>query len=120
MYVHRCVIDGEGYYKHMVLAEIADDGREAIQYYTLEPGESLVNTKVSGKYVRPRWNGTQWIEGATAEEIAEWEAAHPVPGSEGPTLVDRVADIEDALAEIVFGPGETGDSTVPKSEGGTV
>lgn len=105
MYVHRCVIDGEGYYKHMVLVEIADDGREAIQYYTLEPGESLVDTRLSGEHVHPKWDGNGWIEGATAEEIAAWEAAHPVPEPAGPTLADRMADVEDALATILFGDG---------------
>lgn len=116
MYTHRWVIDAQGYYRFPVLVEIDGSGREAIQYYTLQTGESLVGVRVSSEAVRPKWDGKEWIEGATAEEIEEWRAHHPVPG---PTLADRVADIEDALTEMMFGPGGSEESgSFPKPEGG--
>ena len=32
-----------------------------------------VNTNETNTYYMPKWTGTEWIEGATAEEIEEWQ-----------------------------------------------
>lgn len=81
---------------------------EQIQDYTLGEGESLVlvteeckqpTTKVyvgTPGYIRPRWNGTAWVEGATAEEIAVWEAENPAP-----VFVQRPTPEEDTDALMV-------------------
>lgn len=103
-YRYSCVIDRTGYYKGLVMIQTEGE-EERVQHYVLGPGERLLDASPPGNMARPKWDGSGWIEGATAEEIAKWEAAHPIPGPEGPTLTDRVADIEDALATILFGDG---------------
>lgn len=64
---------------------------EEVQYYTLAEGESLVprtdecrqpTMKVytgAPGYIRPKWDGAGWVEGATDEEITAWELEHPSP-----------------------------------------
>lgn len=92
-YKHSCVIDADGNYKTLVLVllEEGDEGetREAIQYYELLEGESLVDTAppvmrpYAGAvgFVSPKWDADtgEWIEAASEEEIADWEAEHPAP-----------------------------------------
>ena len=92
-YKHSCVIDTDGNYKTLVLVllEEEDEGetREAIQYYELLEGESLVDTAPpvmrpyagATGFVSPRWDTdtAAWVEAASAEEIAAWDAEHPAP-----------------------------------------
>lgn len=114
-YKHSCVIDADGNYKTLVLVllEEGDEGetREAIQYYELLEGESLVDAAppVMRPYagavglITPRWDTdtAAWVEAATAEEIAVWEAEHPAPEPSEPSepsgdgdLGQRVATLE--------------------------
>lgn len=67
-YKHSYVVNAEGYQIKFVL--IVDD---VIQYYKLKSGEMLVDTH-PGEQIKPRWNGAEWTESATAEEI---EATKP-------------------------------------------
>ena len=92
-YKHSCVIDADGNYKTLVLVllEEGDEGesREAIQYYELLDGEFLVDTAppVMRPYagatglISPKWDAdtAAWVEAASEEEIADWEAEHPAP-----------------------------------------
>lgn len=64
-YKHCCVIDTNGYYRDLVLVV---DG--TIQYYSLNKGETLIDAPTPADFIKPRWNGKEWTEGATAEEIA--------------------------------------------------
>ena len=114
-YKHSCVIDADGNYKTLVLVllEEGDEGetREAIQYYELLEGESLVDAAppVMRPYagavglITPRrdTDTAAWVEAATAEEIAVWEAEHPAPEPSEPSepsgdgdLGQRVATLE--------------------------
>lgn len=92
-YKHCCVVDANGAYKTfvLVLLEQNEEGEttENVQGYTLAVGEQLIDTAppamrqhagTSG-FISPKWaTGTSaWIEAATAEEIAAWEAEHPDP-----------------------------------------
>lgn len=64
---------------------------EQIQGYTLAEGESLVARTDACRqpipkpyvgapgFVRPRWDGAAWVEGATEAEIIAWELEHPAP-----------------------------------------
>ena len=72
------VIDETGAKVDFVLAEVADDGICTPLYYTLKPNEILVldDVETALSLLKPRWNGTQWTETASPEEI---EAAHPQP-----------------------------------------
>lgn len=90
-YKHSCVIDAQGLYKTLVLAlfEEQEEGpqEERIQYYELLPGEQLVDTipptmrpyAGAAGFVSPVWAAGAWTEGASEEEIADWEAEHPAP-----------------------------------------
>lgn len=93
-YKHCCVVDAGSYYKTFVLVLVEPDleaggTREIVQYYTLQPGETLIDTKAPAMrphagavgFVRPRWDAetSQWTEGATAAETAAWEAENPGP-----------------------------------------
>lgn len=44
-----------------------------VKYYELQDGESLVTEKI-GDIFMPKWNGNQWIETATQEEIEAIQA----------------------------------------------
>ena len=65
--------------------------------YTLQAGEVLVGSDTTpdrkqhaggAGFVKPRWDedAAAWIEGATAEELAAWEAEHPAPAVDLDTL----------------------------------
>ena len=74
-------------------------------YYNMEAGEKLVyadppavkTEQVRNGILKPRWNGVEWEEAATAEEIRAWEADHPIPetSAPGPSLEDRVTALEE-------------------------
>lgn len=78
-----CCVIKENKYKDFVI--VNDDG--TVQYYELQDGEELVETMPptmktdagSIGFIFPVWDGDKWIESATAEEIAEWDAEHPAP-----------------------------------------
>lgn len=92
---HCSVIDAEGKHVTYVLVKIRDkpleDGTteqvEEIQNYTLKDGEQLVDAQPpvmrqhagSTGFIAPIWDGSDWQETATADEIAAWEQAHPAP-----------------------------------------
>ena len=92
-YKHCCVADAGGTYKTFVLVLLEQDEEgettENVQGYKLAEGEQLIDTAppamrqhagTSG-FITPKWDtGTSaWIECATEEEIASWEAEHPDP-----------------------------------------
>ena len=92
---HCSVIDAEGKHVTYVLVKIRDkpleDGGteqvEEVQNYTLKVGEQLVNAQPpvmrthagSTGFISPAWDGSQWAETATADEITAWEQEHPAP-----------------------------------------
>lgn len=56
----------------------------------MQEGESLIDCNCaplkkvhveSDGFIIPAWNGTEWIEGATDEEIAQWDIENPAPES---------------------------------------
>lgn len=117
-YKHCCVIDALKFYKTLVLVIISnnpgEDGsvtsKAEVQYYAMLPGESLIETKPPSMrqhagalgFVKPKWDedGNSWTEGATEDEIADWEAEHPAPEEpEDPTppggdLEQRITTLE--------------------------
>lgn len=82
--------DREEFYKTLVLVllEPDDTGQtvEKIQYYKFNEGERLIEAATPSNYVRPRWDGEAWVEGAIPEEIAAWEQEHLAPSPPMPTL----------------------------------
>ena len=90
-----CVIDNDGVYVDLfsVKTEQLPDGTpiDTVLGYKLAEGERLIDAAPpamrqhagSAGFVRPRWDedAAAWVEGATAEELAVWEAQHPDPVS---------------------------------------
>ena len=92
---HCSVIDAKGEFVTFVLVQTHDQTNERgetesvqeIKSYSLKDGEQLVDARPpvmrqhagSVGYIAPVWDGSQWAETATADEIAAWEQAHPAP-----------------------------------------
>lgn len=88
-----CVVDLDGIYQTVVrvMYEQQDNGvpTETVLGYKLSDGDRLIDAappttrQHAGDvgFVTPRWDedAAAWVEGATAEEIAAWEAEHPDP-----------------------------------------
>ena len=84
-----CVVDARGYFKNYVYTRADESGQEVVQHYQLLEGERLLDTKPPTKrlhagsagFVCPRWgeDAAAWVEGASEEELAAWEAEHPDP-----------------------------------------
>ena len=92
---HCSVIDAKGEFVTFVLVQTHDQTNERgetesvqeIKSYSLKDGEQLVDAQPplmrqhagSTGFVSPIWDGSQWAETATADEIAAWEQEHPAP-----------------------------------------
>lgn len=110
-YKYCCVVDTQGYYDNnfvLVTSEVGDFSDALIQSYVLQDGERLIDANSpAGAFARPRWNGSEWIEGGTAEEIAAWEAAKPVPEPAVPGELDILREeVDAALMELAGGLAE--------------
>ena len=88
-YKHCCVVDAKGFYKDYVLVQTENE-EQTVVGYTMQEGDMLVDSETtpdrkqhagSTGFVKPRWDedAEMWVEGATAEEQAAWEAEHPAP-----------------------------------------
>ena len=110
-YKHSCVIDANFIYKTFVLALLTQanqgEGQEwKVQNYMLAEGEQLVDTAPptvrpyagAAGLISPKWDAetSTWVEAATEEEIAAWEAEHPDPNAK--TLEELRADKEAELS----------------------
>lgn len=105
-YKHCCVVGADGAYKTfvLVLLEQGEDGEtvENVQHYKLVEGERLIGVHPpamrpyagAAGFIKPRWDSIAWVEGATDEEIAAWEAEHPAPEVPEPQpSTDEILDI---------------------------
>lgn len=89
----RCVVNADGLYRAFVTVQTeqsADGARtETVLGYKMIEGERLIdalppdikNNAGAKGFVKPKWAeiAKAWVEGATAEELAAWEAEHPAP-----------------------------------------
>ena len=91
-----CVVDEKGFYLAYVLVQTNGD-KQTVVGYTLQAGEVLVDSDTTPDrkqhaggvgFVKPRWDEdtAAWVEGATDEELAAWEAEHPAPAVDLDTL----------------------------------
>ena len=108
-YQYYCVVDPPGNYKTLVVAHVTPgepDGENIeVISYRLAEGEELIRTAAPVMrqhvgmegFLKPRWEGERgttaaitghWVEGATPEEIAAWEAEHPAPPTPLPSRVE--------------------------------
>lgn len=88
-----CVIGLNSLYKAYVIVQKAkvneDKEIETVIDYKMDYGDRLIdaappairNNAGAKGFVKPKWAeiAQTWVEGATAEELAEWEAEHPAP-----------------------------------------
>ena len=112
-YKHSCVIDAQNLYKTFVLVLLVENEEhqqeEQIQYYTLQKGEQLLDAAPpvmrpyagAEGFVSPKWDTetSAWIEAATEEEIADWEAEHPA--QEVPEPVPTDTDVLNTLLGVI-------------------
>lgn len=111
-YKYYSVINIQNRYKTLVLAvnesDESGDAQEKIQYYTLLEGERLIDAAPpairpyagADGFIKPVWEGSEWMESAANEEIAAWEAEHPAPPSPTPSREQQgLADIALKLAQ---------------------
>lgn len=110
-YKHCCVIDAQNRYKTLVLVVNESDEtgeiQERVQYYTLLEGERLIDTAPpvmrphagADGFIKPAWEGSEWIESATSEEIEAWEAEHPAPPPGPPSESERIASLETQMTD---------------------
>ena len=74
-----------------------EPGGERIDSYRLQPGETLLDAPAPEGFVRPRWDGRAWTEGATAEQIAQWQASQPPQPDHQPDPLERAAQLQGQL-----------------------
>lgn len=60
--MQRAIISNEGFQINTTFSENPE----------LKDGEKVVPYNTNGDLVRPKWTGTNWIEGATTEEIEKY------------------------------------------------
>ena len=115
-YKYCCVVDADGSYKTFVLVLLEQsDGSEtteSVQGYTLTAGERLIDAAPPAKrqhagttgFVKPRWDEDTetWVEGATSEELAAWEAEHPDPVSLEDKRAAKHAEISAASEAAIY------------------
>ena len=107
-----CVVDARGYFKNYVYTRADESGQEVVQHYQLLEGERLLDIAPPTKrqhaggagFVRPRWDEdtAAWIEGATAEEQAAWEAEHPDPVSLEDKRAAKHAEVSAASEAAIY------------------
>ena len=88
---HCCVLSSANEYKLLVRVIVDKEQNEIVQGYKLKEGEILIDAQPPTRkahagnagFVTPRWDedAAAWVEGASAEELAAWEADHPDPVS---------------------------------------
>lgn len=81
-------IDGNGLLKEIYVAEVDENGKildeDKVDFISIDPPHGLF---------KPKWNGTEWIEGATQEEIDE--LTKPQPSL--PTVDERIEQLENMI-----------------------
>ena len=111
-----CVLTSSDIYKRLarVKEEKGSEGLVAknILGYKLAEGERLLDASPplikdhagSAGFVRPRWDeaAETWVEGASAEELAAWEAEHPDPISLDDKRAAKHAEISAASEAAIY------------------
>lgn len=105
-YKHCCILDTQGVYKGLALVLLEPDAtgklQEKVQHYTPSEGESLIEAPIpmmqphagADGFIKPAWDGSEWRESATNEEITEWEAEYPAPTPAPPSESERLTSLE--------------------------
>lgn len=91
---------GEGF--NMQVWKISKDGFYTGETYFVDENESNeVITPLLVGYLKPKWNGTEWVEGANDVEIKQWED-NLVIVDLSPLESERIAILEQVVMEILI------------------
>lgn len=73
------------------------------EYNILEEGKKhLIVIPPSRRFYKMKWTGSEWIEGATQEEIDEINKVEPQPPTEMELLKEQVQTQNEAIAELTL------------------
>ena len=109
-YKQFCVVGNDKIYKEFVMVEIDEEGSQSIIGYKLSEGDILIEANpptkkinaLSSGFIVPKWDESQkiWVEGATPEQIAEWEGQNPVDleGIKASRIAKSKTDLQTYLA----------------------
>ena len=94
---HIYEVDSDGYITEVFLGNF-DESENLLNpvgdFVTVDLPQPLM-------FYKPKWNGTEWVEGATQEEIDELTKVEPQPPTQTEILEQRLADLELMLTEIL-------------------
>ncbi|MBC9701405.1 MAG: hypothetical protein H9W83_02345 [Leuconostoc sp.] len=103
---HFLKIDESGFllFGEDLLIPVTKDESENEEYIPAPEGfiETPLPTNEKGEQIgfyRPKWNGTEWIEGATEEEIADHTKEEPLPLSQE----ERIRELESIVNLLLMG-----------------
>ena len=90
-------VDSKGF---IISEHVLDVGEDNDGTVTFEGKELIaVSIKETDVFFNPKWNGLEWIEGATQEEIDELMKVEPAP----PTAEQRIEELEAVVNLIILG-----------------
>ncbi|WP_315970296.1 hypothetical protein [Clostridium botulinum] len=112
----KSIIDLNG---NIIYSHILMDGNNNILFSDIEIKitEDMQIVDIPNKtYIKPKWTGIEWIEGATEEELKEWEEKNkPKPKEpnedeilmsnillENATLKQKTSDLEEMTANVML------------------
>ena len=73
MYEHKTIIDKNG----LIVARCVLFIDNKVQNFKIEQGQKAVKF-CNKSFVKSQWNGSEWVEGATEEEIQEWKEKNKI------------------------------------------
>ncbi|NFE74379.1 hypothetical protein FDC27_08825 [Clostridium botulinum] len=102
MYSHKVLVNNEGF----VVEECVLLKDNVVQNIEIQEGQFLVNY-YDKKYIKPKWDfeKEKWTEGATEEEIQEWEESNkpkPVQPTEIEVLQKQLLETQALVAELKY------------------
>ena len=65
---YKTIIDNNGY----IVEKCVLFNNNKPQYFKIEESYQIVDL-YNKNYIKPKWNGTEWIESATDKEIQAWQ-----------------------------------------------
>lgn len=82
------VIDKNGF---KIKSVFVDENEQVLfSDFKLEEWQLLVEKQPNKVLLKPKWNGTGWIEGATEKEIQAWQEENKLPENTEEDLIDKL------------------------------
>ena len=90
------LIDSNGNFLEDVFCSYNDDGTAMLSDGRIVEQSEIVGTPCPSGFYLPHWDGVEWIEGKTAEEIAAIRAAATIEKTDS----ERISDLETLVLEL--------------------